>query len=57
MVKQDPKQVIIDFLSVPREGKVKAKSAAIHFLKERIIPGQIYLVEEDMELIFMLVVM
>jgi hypothetical protein len=37
MVEQDPKQVIIDFLSIPREGK--AKAAAIHFLKERIIPG------------------
>jgi hypothetical protein len=39
MVEQDPKQVIIDFLNVPRAGKVKAKATAIHFLKERIIPG------------------
>jgi hypothetical protein len=39
MVEQNPKQAIIEFLSVPRSEIMKGKAAVVHFLKERAIAG------------------
>jgi hypothetical protein len=39
MLEQNPKQAIIEFLSVPRNEKMKGKATGVHFLKERAIAG------------------
>jgi hypothetical protein len=39
MTEREPKQVIVDFFSAPREGDVRVDTATFHSLKERTIPG------------------
>ncbi len=39
MTEREPRQVIVDFFSVPREGDVRVDTATVHTLKERTIPG------------------